>query len=118
MIGVEILATQEVVVETVFSLSLFCTVAGICFGVFLLVGALAGAIESDEGVFIDIAVFGLLFSIIIGLAVGFSVGTPSKYETQYKVIISDEVPMNEFVEVYEIVDQEGKIYTVRERDGK
>ena len=38
------------------------------------------------------------------------------YETQYKVTISDEVLMNEFLERYEIVDQEGKIYTVRERD--
>lgn len=34
---------------------------------------------------------------------------------EYKVIISDEVSMNEFLDKYEIIDQEGKIYTVRER---
>lgn len=39
---------------------------------------------------------------------------PTAYETHYKVLISDEVSMNEFLEQYEIIDQEGKIFTVRE----
>lgn len=47
---------------------------------------------------------------------GITFETPSKYETQYKVAVSDEVLMNEFNEKYEIVEQEGKIYTVRERN--
>ena len=42
--------------------------------------------------------------------------TPEKYETQYKVTISDEVSFNEFMDKYEILDQEGKIYTVKERE--
>ena len=41
---------------------------------------------------------------------------PEYYETHYKVTISDEVSMNEFLEQYEIVDQEGKIYTIKERE--
>lgn len=41
---------------------------------------------------------------------------PETYETHYKVTISDEVSMNEFLEQYEIVDQEGKIYTIKERE--
>ena len=40
----------------------------------------------------------------------------AKYETQYKVTIDDSVSVNEFNEKYEIIDQEGKIYTVRERE--
>lgn len=36
-----------------------------------------------------------------------------KYE--YKVTISDEVSLNEFYDKYEIVDQEGKIYTIKEK---
>ena len=40
----------------------------------------------------------------------------TKYETQYKVTISDEVKMDEFCEKYEIIEQDGKIYTVRERN--
>jgi hypothetical protein len=35
---------------------------------------------------------------------------------EYKVTIDDSVSMNEFLDKYEILDQEGKIYTVRERE--
>lgn len=35
---------------------------------------------------------------------------------EYKVTIDDSVSMNEFLEKYEILDQEGKIYTVKERE--
>ena len=35
--------------------------------------------------------------------------------TQYKVIVSDEVSMNEFSNSYKIIQQDGKIYTIIER---
>ena len=35
---------------------------------------------------------------------------------EYKVTISEEVNFIEFTDKYEILDQEGKIYTVRERE--
>lgn len=35
---------------------------------------------------------------------------------EYKVTIDDSVSMNDFLDKYEILDQEGKIYTVRERE--
>lgn len=35
--------------------------------------------------------------------------------TEYKVIIDDSVKYNEFIEKYEVIDQEDEIYTVRER---
>ena len=35
---------------------------------------------------------------------------------EYKVTIDDSVSMNEFLDKYEILDQEGKIYTVREKE--
>ena len=34
---------------------------------------------------------------------------------EYKVTISDDVSFNELYEKYEIVEQEGEIYTIRER---
>ena len=52
---------------------------------------------------------------IIGLLLAALFRTPTKYETQYKVTISDEVSMNDFLEKYEIIETEGKIYTVREK---
>ena len=36
-------------------------------------------------------------------------------EVVYKVIISDEVSFNEFYKKYEILQKEGKIYTITER---
>ena len=35
--------------------------------------------------------------------------------TEYKVIIEDGVEFNEFLSHYEILDQEGEIYTVKEK---
>ena len=35
---------------------------------------------------------------------------------EHKVTIDDFVSMNEFLDKYEILDQEGKIYTVKERE--
>lgn len=35
---------------------------------------------------------------------------------KYKITIDDSVSMNEFLDKYEILDQEGRIYTVKERE--
>lgn len=59
---------------------------------------------------------------ILGVALGmfmyyiiFHVIVPDDY-TAYKVTISESVSMTEFYEQYEIIDVDGKIYTIRERD--
>ena len=38
-----------------------------------------------------------------------------KYETYYQVTVDNSVSMNKFQDKYEIIEVEGKIYTVRER---
>ena len=38
-----------------------------------------------------------------------------KYETRYQVTVDNSVSMNEFQNKYEIIEVEGKIYTVKER---
>ncbi len=38
-----------------------------------------------------------------------------EYETHYQVTVDNSVSMNEFQNKYEIIEVEGKIYTVRER---
>ena len=40
---------------------------------------------------------------------------PTSHETVYEVIIDDSVSMTEFIEQYEIVDQRGEIFTIKER---
>ena len=117
MAGVEILATQEVAVT--FSVGFDWLV----FWVVLAAVALLLTIIFGIGLFKEFGAWSFLFGWVIGLILGMIFGAaiagnnqPLEYETQYKVIISDEVKMNEFLEKYEIIDQEGKIYTVRERD--
>ena len=62
------------------------------------------------------AAIGIVGGLIIGGIVGNIGKTPTAYETHYKVTIDDSVSMNEFLDKYEILDQEGKIYTVKERE--
>lgn len=117
MTGVEILATEEVAVAFGFSCLLFSCV----FCCIVLAGALVGClIACSEGRagFITSVLAAIVCAYIIAIPAAQEGGEPTAYETQYKVTISDEVSINEFLERYEIIDQEGKIYTVRERDGE
>lgn len=59
------------------------------------------------------AIFALFITIIGLIPIWASVDTTEV--TEYKVIIDDSVQYVEFTEKYEVVDQEGEIYTVRER---
>lgn len=56
-----------------------------------------------------------LIGLLIWIFVGFITIQPTAYETHYQVTLDDSVSMNEFLDKYEIVKQEGKIYTVKER---
>lgn len=117
MTGVEILATSEIVSASEFNWITFWIATGIIVGAMTLIGILTSATSYDAtDLFVCIS-FGVLFGPLFGLLVGSGTSTPTEYKTHYKVIISDEVSMNDFLERYEIIDQEGKIYTVRERDG-
>lgn len=57
-----------------------------------------------------------IFAVVAGaLAVILFCNIPEKkYETRYQVTVDDSVSMNEFQSKYEIIEVEGKIYTVRE----
>lgn len=117
MTGVEILATEEVAVAWAsWNWNNFLIAVGLAFFVGAIVGVLSGIIEYDK--FMGIAVFLSVFiigGVLFGTIVGANTGEPTEYKTQYKVIIDDSVSMNDFVDKYEIINQDGKIYTVRER---
>lgn len=38
------------------------------------------------------------------------------YETEYKVLISDNVSFNEFQKKYKLINKDGKVYTIRKKD--
>ena len=79
--------------------------------VFVVIYALNPFGDDDFGWRIGLATFVSLFGFAI-LAL-FVVDTTEVAE--YKVTIDDSVKYVEFMEKYEVIDQEGKIYTVRER---
>lgn len=115
MTGVEILAMEEVAVTFGFDWSIFWAALTI---VAALVTIFVGVVCIPE-----LGWWSFVVGAIAGCFVGACFGTlfarntlPLEYETQYKVTISDDVSMNSFLERYEIIDQEGKIYTVRDKN--
>ena len=55
----------------------------------------------------------LVICVVLTIVCGFI--PERKYEIHYQVTVDNSVSMNEFQDKYEIIEVEGKIYTVRER---
>lgn len=111
MAGVEILAIEEVTRTG-------CTDGGLAaLMIMALFGIIIGIFWYNS--FYDY--WGVIVGIVMGAIFGGATGVvidrinkPAPDEIHYKVIVSDEVPMNEFLSRYEIIEVEGKIYTVKE----
>ena len=117
MEGVEILSSTQVAAKLVFNWTGTWIVAGIIIVFSIMAGFIIMLVEHDYFELIAGILGGLFVAIIIAPLLGGRVcGTPVEYETRYKVTIDDSVSMNEFLDKYEILDQEGKIYTVKERE--
>lgn len=57
-----------------------------------------------------------VFLFIASIAISYISYRQTAFEApEYKVTISDDVSFNEFNKKYEVVEQEGEIYTIRER---
>lgn len=87
------------------------------FGILaLILGAMAFFASDTAGCFV-----GLFACFIGGCMIAFSIqeyknSGPQISIPQYKVIVSDSVPYNEFVEKYNVLDIEGKIYTIIDKE--
>ena len=111
MNGVEILSS-----ETIYNTILpeCCVGIGLGFGIiFATLGVVCLAYEKYP-----VAIIPALF-VIVSIFIATLGGTYNENDishTEYKVTIDDSVLMNEFLDKYEILAQEGKIYTVKERE--
>ena len=111
MNGVEILSS-ETIYNTI--LPIWCLILG-------LTGAFVSIYVTIQ-LFIDCYDIAPWISLVVVIAftvVAILSGIPNKNNVdyiEYKVAIDDSVSMNEFLDKYEILDQEGKIYTVKERE--
>lgn len=111
MTGVEILA-----IETIYATILpeWCLTLGVVFIVIFLFFFAISANNLEPTLTI---IFGILMACsFIFICISQTNSKTDIDYIEYKVTISDEVSMNEFYEKYEVLDQEGKIYTVRERE--
>ena len=80
---------------------------GVCFWAFItFIG------WQEYGYSIAFVILGIICSglIVFGVTI---INTPP--ETRYQVLIDESVSMSEFFEKYEIINQEGKIYTIKEK---
>lgn len=119
MNGVVILESFTIITETIKSFSVQSAVAAGTVGVFIGLAICLGVslktkIEPSRP-------FVGMFAMFVAIGSGYLGGnilpekTPSKYETHYKVELTEELDYKEFVEKYEVIDFEDGIYTIRER---
>jgi hypothetical protein len=116
MTGVEILTSSQVAYEWAFNWTAFWIVGIVAFVIVTAIGIwqwLGG--YCSFGIVPALIFVGMAAGVAFGALWGSFLSQPAEYTTEYKVIISDEVSMNEFNEKYEIIERDGKIYTVRER---
>ena len=117
MNGVEILSTTTIY-ETEFNWWLII----VCVGVGLGVSIFKCIQERMKNNFDSTDIAASFIVIALCTLLGFALVGITKHDTdtidyiEYKVTIDDSVSMNEFIDKYEILDQEGKIYTVKERE--
>ena len=113
--GVEVLSTYE---TCIFDFNLLSAFYG--FAIVGFIGSIIYAANLDKinNATEHIYMLGsiILASLLVGVIVGRYVFPSKTMIQEYKVTASDDVSLNEFIEKYEIIDIEGKIYTIREKD--
>lgn len=113
MNGVEILAAHEIMTTT-FNWYVFIIGMGIVIG---LMSLLAWKCPPGDKTICILVV--LLCSIVLVCPMGLiasCTGEKVPDYVEYKVQLSDEVPIADFLSTYEIIDQEGQILTIREKE--
>ena len=117
MTGVEILSSQAI-----YEVDAYWWLIVVFASVGLLIGLIVSINNWIDFGFDSDHILLIIGCTFIGAYIGLIGFVISEHETntvdyiEYKATVSDEVSMNEFYEKYEVVDQEGKIYTVRERE--
>lgn len=110
--GIEVLSQNEILYTPEWAIAIFAV--GLTFSIALFCLLFIALSEDD---YKCAFLFGLGFIV----ALLFTIQAIGKFNQPtgtytYKVTISDDVKINEFLDQYEIVSQEGKIYTVKLKD--
>ena len=111
MSGVEILSS-EAIYNTI--LPEWCIALGFILGVAFLMATIFTFLDGYN-ILGCICLVMTIASIVVACLGGSKSKTDISY-IEYKVTIDDSVSMTEFMDKYEILDQDGKIYIVKERE--
>lgn len=109
--GITLLDTGTKVVSYTWGWSWGGFIAAI-FAIFLFVISILCAIDGAGG---EIFFIAAIFVGMLGLFI-FVHAKPAKTINTYSVIIDDSVSMTEFYDKYEVLDIQGKIFTITERE--
>lgn len=109
--GITLLDTGTKVVSYTWGWSWGGFIAAI-FAIFLIVVFILCTIDGIGGeIFLVAGIFVMMLSIFI-----FAHAKPAKTINTYSVIIDDSVLMTEFYDKYEVLNIQGKIFTITERE--
>lgn len=117
MTGVEILAENAIYITEYIPQLTWKVVLSGSFGIVLVLVALGMMIGND-----DLFLPGILVTIVAALFIGTSIkihetGNPQEVysHTEYLATIEETVPVIEFNQKYEIIEQMGELYRIKER---
>lgn len=114
MTGMEILAAHEIMKST---FNWVCFIIGmiiVATGIMILTWT-NPMYEEKKNNIITAFMFILVFTIPVAVIAAHT-GEKVPDHTEYKVQLSDEVPIAEFLSTYQIIDQEGQILTIIEKE--
>ena len=111
MNGITVLSQETVnLLPVAISLGVICLLLFIACFVFTI---MLFREREDAGAALLLALITAVAGFLLAICVIRAFDPP---ETTYKVIIDKSVSLQEFRERYEIIDQEGQIYTIKEKD--
>ena len=111
--GVTILASEVIMMSSTLGNALFCLFLFIAIiGVIcLLFGAILDTPSLSLGGVVTVGA-SIIFCLLIALPIDAATQIPDYIK--YEVILDDSVSMNEFINTYEVLEQRGQIYVVKE----
>lgn len=109
MEGIEVLSIGSIGVNQVFNWDA-AIIGGLVLG-FLC--SLYGFFSTDSPL-VGIAIF-VIMGLFFGFVLGISVEKYADTVPTYKVTVNDTISINEFYERYEVLEQDGKIFTIKEK---
>lgn len=118
--GINVLNTYDIVSseyhDIIFPAVAFTCIAVGCMAVIIYMLCNSKLIKDAVGLFVILVIFTLF--CMFGSIYEFAHLPENKYQTRYEVTISNDVNFNEFSSKYQVVKQEGLIYTIVEKTDK